>query len=516
MSVTVTHREYDLRVREWRRIASVLAGRDAILDAGEEFVPVLSGQNLAQYQAYLMRGLWFGATQRTHKGIVGLVFSQDPQYSVPANIAKFIPDVTNTDVSLEEFAKDVFSEAIAYNWGGILVDVPPEEDLVLPSDSRPYLTYYNAYSVRWWKQERIRGKLQTTVVILEETDEDPIPGQEYGTILRTNYRVLKLAPMIDERTGRTALVYRQEEWEEVEDPTDPINKNKEWRLVETIFPKRKGNFLDFIPFTFTTTEGVQPHICKSEMLDLADMNLDHWRLSVDLRHGLHFTALPTPCASAVPDGESLRIGSESAWTSTDPNFKSWYLEFSGQGIKAIEDAIERDEHLMSLLGSRLLETQKRAAETAEAMVIRQASEDSVIMSAARSVEKAIEKSLQSMSWWMGEEYPKVNVSLTQSLQDLQLTTADMIVIMRSYQSGLISEQSFLEALIRKQYIRGRNWSEEAALPRIDPELQLVTGTGLQMEEQQKVGKQRAMLDRSTVITGDGVTNDRKLQSSTGK
>jgi hypothetical protein len=466
VSVTVTHPEYEARQDEWHRISAVLDGRDAVIAAGEDFVPMLGGQTPGQYQSYLLRGLWYGGTQRTRKGIVGLVFSQDPQVEVPSNIEPYMDDITQNDVEFNEFAKQVFNEAVAYNWGGILVDVPSPDEIVLPTDARPYLSFYHATNVRWWKQERIAGKMQTTVVILHETVEELIPGQEYGSECVEQYRVLKLEKETDVN-GRSFYVYRQEEWRNLEDPNEPLKQEKKWRIVRTITPTRKDQPLNFIPFTFITTDGTEPHIAKSDLLDLVDVNLDHWRLSVDLRHGLHFTALPTPCASGIPDGLDLKIGSETAWTSTDPNFKSWYLEFGGSGIAAIDTAIDRDEHLMALLGSRLLETQKRASETAEAMIIRQASEDSVVMSAAESVSKGLEKALWNMSWWAGDEDPKVSVSLTSALQDLQLSTADMVVILKSYQAGLISQQAFLESFIRKNYIRGVDWETEAKRERIE-------------------------------------------------
>ena len=89
------------------------------------------------------------------------------------------------------------------------------------------------------------------------------------------------------------------------------------------------------------------------------------------------------------------------------------------------------------------------------------------MSAAESVGKGLEKALWNMAWWAGEEKPKVSVSLTSALQDLQLSTADMVVILKSYQAGLISHQAFLEAFIRKQYIRGVDWETEAKRERIE-------------------------------------------------
>lgn len=491
MSVTVVHSEYQARIDEWDRISAVLAGRDAVIESGEKFVPKLGGQNDEQYRNFINRGLFFNGSYRARKGIVGLVFSQDPQIDVSSAIEDFLDDITLTDTSIYEFAREVFTETIAYNWGGILVDVPPTEEYMSPADNRPYLTFYHATNVRWWQQERIKGKLQTTRVILHENVEEPIPDQEYGSQCVDQYRVLRLDFIKDGNRGR--WLYKQEEWREIEDTSNPLRPERKWAKVNEIIPTRKGEPLDELPFVFTTTEGIEPHICKSELLDLVDVNLDHWRLSVDLRHGLHFTALPTPCASGIPDGLDLKIGSESAWTSQDPNFKAFFLEFSGAGMAAIQNAIERDEHLMALLGSRLLETQKRASETAEAMVIRQAGEDSVVMTSARSVEKAIEKALWHMSIWMGDDNPKASVSLTRALTELSISTADMVVIFKSYLSGAISEQAWLEACIRRGYIRGRDWQQEAALPKIEVPQQIKndgTSSG--------TGNSLPTLDRGTV------------------
>jgi hypothetical protein len=47
------------------------------------------------------------------------------------------------------------------------------------------------------------------------------------------------------------------------------------------------------------------------------------------------------------------------------------LDFWSKGLTMFERAMDRAEKLMAILGSRLLETQKRVSESAEALSLRQ-------------------------------------------------------------------------------------------------------------------------------------------------
>jgi len=110
-------------------------------------------------------------------------------------------------------------------------------------------------------------------------------------------------------------------------------------------------------------------------------DLDHYRLTIDYRHGMHFTALPTAWVSGFPKGDELRIGSSTAWVTETVGASAGYLEFRGDGLGTFEKALDRSERLMTVLGSRLLETQKRVSESAEALALRQAGEGGITATA---------------------------------------------------------------------------------------------------------------------------------------
>jgi Domain of unknown function (DUF4055) len=103
------------------------------------------------------------------------------------------------------------------------------------------------------------------------------------------------------------------------------------------------------------------------MADIIAVNLDHYRLDADYKHVVHFTALPTAWVSGFDKSATLIIGSSTAWVTETPGAAAGFLEFTGQGLKTFERAMDRDEHLLAVLGSRLLEGQKKVGETAQAI-----------------------------------------------------------------------------------------------------------------------------------------------------
>ena len=74
----------------------------------------------------------------------------------------------------------------------------------------------------------------------------------------------------------------------------------------------------------------------------------------------------------------------------------WY---SPRTSRRLERALDRAERLLTVLGSRLLESQKRVSESAEALSIRQAGESSIIVTVRRS---RLTPREAGVAGWLGE------------------------------------------------------------------------------------------------------------------
>jgi hypothetical protein len=65
-------------------------------------------------------------------------------------------------------------------------------------------------------------------------------------------------------------------------------------LLSEVYPLMNGKPLDFIPFTFLSTDDNTAEVDEPPLIDLVNVNLSHYRTCADLEHGAHFTGLPTP------------------------------------------------------------------------------------------------------------------------------------------------------------------------------------------------------------------------------
>jgi hypothetical protein len=283
-------------------------------------------------------------------------------------------------------------------------------------------------------------------------------------------RVLKLvAGEAGDVAGKRDCYYQVELWQPKK--TQRRGAKVEWQLIETRIPLRLGKPLPLIPFVFHGPRHSRPDVDRGPLEDIVAVNLDHYRLNADFKHGLHFTALPTAWVSGFDKGASLRIGSSTAWVSETPGATAGFLEFTGQGLTTHERAMDRDERLMAILGSRMLEDMKKVGETATAIELRQAGEYSILSNVALSLSDSMTQVLRWVYWWNSTEELPDDVKGEQVLMQLNtdfstkgLASQDVQAIVAAWQAGAMSQDSMFDLFRRGEVLpEGRTNSEEAAL-----------------------------------------------------
>jgi hypothetical protein len=234
-----------------------------------------------------------------------------------------------------------------------------------------------------------------------------------------------------------------------------------------------GKPLPLIPFVFHGPRNALPDVDKMPLADIISVNLDHYRLDADYKHGLHFTALPTAWVSGFDKTSELRIGSSTAWVTDQVGAVAGFLEFKGHGLSTFENAQNRDERLMAVLGSRMLEDTKRVGETADAIELRQAGENSILMTLALSVSDSISQVLRWVYWWNStEQFPEdvsediVLLNINTDFTAKGLTSLELTAIVSAWQAGAISQATMFD-LFRKGEVlpTGRTDAEEQNLVR---------------------------------------------------
>ena len=471
MPANSTHLDYDANLPAWLRARDVIAGDDAVKAAGVKYLPRLDSQTDDEYAAYKTRACFFNATSRTCDGFLGLLFRRDPEVKLPDRHAGmggalrvFTEDVDLMGTSLFTYCKAVVGEVIALGRCGTLIDWQGDVE------SRAFVVRYAAEDILNWQTERIKGRNMVTMVALRELVSQPDADDPFAVDVTETVRVLKLELLPD---GATRYVV--ELWEPVLADGHRSNRRKksEWKLVESRVPLRLGKPLPLIPFVFHGPRNSLPDVDKMPLADIITVNLDHYRLDADYKHGLHFTALPTAWVSGFDKTSELRIGSSTAWVAETPGAVAGFLEFKGHGLSTFENAQDRDERLMAVLGSRMLEDTKRVGETADAIELRQAGENSILMTLAMSVSDSISQVLRWVYWWNSTEQLPEDVSedlvLLQINTDFTpkgLTSLELTAIVSAWQAGAISQATMFD-LFRKGEVlpTGRTDTEEKNLVR---------------------------------------------------
>ena len=467
------HPQYEHMVSDWELCLDAVAGEREVKRAGTKYLPMLGGQKSESYDSYRMRASFYGATGRTVEGMAGVVFRKDPIINWPKRDMEFLQTVGSDDAPIESVMRHCFQRVLTLARHGILLDL---DDSEITGQVFPFMTHYSALDILNWRAQRIGERQVLTLVVLAETDLREDASDPYKLTAEPLIRVLRLlTPGSTVNVGTeeitvTEPVYYIEVYERRKNQSG--NATQEWQLVATRVPKVRGKSLTEIPFVIFGPNDLGVSVDKPPVLDLANLNLSHYRSSADLEHGRHFTALPTAWVAGFKVDTELRIGSQVAWVSEDPQASAGFLEFTGQGLGALETALTQKESQMTVLGARLLEAPKRAVEAADTHKIRKVGEDSIVASIASTVSLGFERLLKMAASWraLGDKAVKdIAVELNTDYSSVEMSPQMLQALLLSLQSGRISYDTFIYNLSRGELLpEGRTMEEEIELINATP------------------------------------------------
>jgi len=435
MPVNSERSDYMAMKEKWSRLRDCFGGRDTVLKAGEKYVPSLPAKDANENEAYRKRGNFYNALKRTVQGMVGAVFQEPPEVECPEAIKPYLDDITLTNVPFEMFAQETGNEVMLTARYGVLVDMP----VSLATTNRPYCIGYKAEDIINWKTTRVAGNQVLTMVVLRESTEVPDPKDEFVHEVKTQYRVVQLTT-----AGCQVQMFKE-------------NENKKGEFVTDGPPVtllRRGIPLDFIPFVFICAINATPDLEDPPLVDLADVNLGHWRNSVDHEYGLHLVALPTPWVSGAKnsgDGSTpMKIGPSVVWE-LDIQGSAGMLEFSGEGLASLVSAMDEKKKQMAALGARLLEDSASVQETASAVKMRHSGEHASLRTVAQALEVGFMLVIQIVTWWVGiEEKPvdtEVSVELKKEYLDIKASAQDVQSALAALQANEISYETWWNILM---------------------------------------------------------------------
>lgn len=416
-TITTTHPYYRAYNGSWVDCRNAFLGQQAVKDAGVRYLPALSGQTPAEYEAYKMRALFYSITGKTVSALVGMALDQTPELKYPDKMAPYFEDHAGTQF-YEALSMSV-QEILLMGRFGILVDRPA-------GGGKPYFTLYSTEHITNWRTSDA-GDLEMVVLreyYLEQDESDNLLIE-----VRTRYRKLELVG------GKLEItVYKT------------AGGATDYAASPSTTITNTGVDMDYIPFFCATPMGLNINPEKPPMQDIVDINFSHYRTSADLEHGRHFTGLPTPYVVGAESQAKMHIGSTSAWVIPDASAKVGFLEFTGQGLQSLEKALAEKQSQLASMSARMIDNSTRGSEAAETVRLRYLSETSSLRSIVRSAQGLLNAAYGCMADMEGLDKTSVNIVLNTNFLDTKLSAAEIKAWVEAYLSGAISKEIYLHNL----------------------------------------------------------------------
>lgn len=414
----------------WTKSRDVVEGEEAVKEQGTLYLPALGRPSdpsySENYNAYLARSMFNPAVARTAAGLLGAIFRMPPIVTVPESMGylktRSDPDNQPLDLLIREIAKEV----ITIGRFGVLVEMKGNQECMFVT--------YPAESITNWRIEKQENgeNVLVQVILFEQREVEAADG--FGYDIEDTYLELKL------ENG----VYIQNRYIEASIDATKKSSGSEWVLTETITPTKKGTPLNYIPFICFSPDSLS---LESEetgpLLPLINISLSYYRSSADLEHGRHFTGLPTPYVTGVSKekfkGIDISIGSPKLLRFDSKDAALGMLEFTGAGLKYLENALKDKQQLMVFLGAKLLEPPREGVESAEALRLRQGGETSILSSLSDLVSLGVTKMLQYAADWQGVPTDKIIVQLNKDFFEHKLGPQEILALVESWQSHAIPQ-----------------------------------------------------------------------------
>lgn len=442
----VKHPLYELNMYYWQLLNILYKGEKAVKDSKTICTPMPGGMESDEFKNFIERGEFYNAFFRTVQGLNGSIFRKDVVFT--ENIHKDLETALET-ISADGRPPTVISrligcEVLKNGRCGVFVD--------MDDTNKPFWSFYDAAAIINWKTRIVNSREELHLLVLQEQyAKDDTQVFTHDTV-----DMFKVYMMIEGHCVYMSFI---------EDDSKSTKGSKQFIYVdEPTILIGTGAALTGIPFVFFGTDNLSANPNRPPLLDVGFINLAHWRKSVDLAHGLHFAALPTPWAAGFDKNVVTHIGPPRVWVSEEVNARAGYLEFTGKGLEAIEKALDRNESQMATLGAKPIDRVRNQVETAEAARIHSMSETATLASIAMNIACGLDMCVYWTGQWMRIETTKVRAEVNTDFVDTELSPNDIASLVKALQADGMSLDTFLYNLKRGELMPpGRSIEEEKEL-----------------------------------------------------
>lgn len=424
MTITdYTHPSYDQFAPLWRKVRDASAGEDAVKAAGKLYLPdpdETANDSSLRYQKYLARAVYFNATGRTLSGLLGVAYANWPALTMSRTIDPLRMDADGSGVDLIGQSQGVLADILKTGRAGLLADWTRGPEVkrartlaeAEAAGTRPFVLSFSAEQILTW--ELIRGKL--TRVVLKIFQDQYVDGE-----VRQLPTLLELLIVDDIYTIRTWVRH-----------TSAGN----FILTETV-----PTNISYIPFTFVGAVNNDSSPDTPPLLDLANLNLAHYRNSADFEESAFLMGQPTLAISGVTEDwrekqGGVVLGARSALVLPQDG-RAELLQVAPNTLA--ETAMDRKEKMMAAMGARLL-APGEAVKTATQSAAETKAAYSQLSLACDNVSQAYTQVLQWLETWaFPQSKSTASFALDTRFNDLTIDSNAIRETVAAWQAGLVPQ-----------------------------------------------------------------------------
>ncbi|MGY3265155.1 DUF4055 domain-containing protein [Lysobacter sp. HA35] len=427
MTTEYTHPEYRANEKKWRRVRDAVAGEDVVKDAGRDYLPApdedASGWTADRYASYLRRAVYYNVTGRTLAGLVGVAFANWP--AIETSEKYLLDDADGSGVGLVGQAQWMLAQVLQTGRGGLLADRTRLDPSVArrvrtvgdehAAGVRSYVVPYAAEDILTWELD---GTALSRLVLREQH-----ATYEGGEV--------QYLPQLRELTlieGKCHV----EIWRKYRDKGDFVRADS-WDTASPI-----------IPFTFVGAVNNDACPDPAPLLDLATLNLAHYRNSADYEESAFLMGQPQLWVSGFDElQQRISFGSRTA-IALPPGGECGLLQVSPNILA--REAMVAKEAQMQTLGARLL-SQGSATKTATQSAAETKAAYSMLSLACDNVSLAYTRAVQHAQKLVGGAQ-KASFAIDTRFSDLMLDANAIREVVAAWQAGLVP-QSDAWAVLRR-------------------------------------------------------------------
>lgn len=421
----------------------------------------ISSENLARYNAYLTRAIFYNVTKNTYSGLIGQIFTKEAQIDLPISLEFLKTNADGSGKGLEQLAKEGVGFIFKNSRFGLLADYP---NLKSPLSAKELetgnitttLKLYESKNIINWRTKIEGSETIYSLIVLKELNTWFDDGFELKE--RFQYRVLRL----NETGAYQVTIYKTD--------SDKVGPMSTFTPIETFVPTDfNGNVLKRIPFEFCGSDNNDAYPDIPVLYDIAVLNLGHYRNSADYEESCYIVGQPTPWFAGlseewVKQNPTIQLGSRGAIPL--PEGGSAGLLQAASNTMPIEAMKHKEEQFVAL-GAKLI-TSNNSTKTATESNIDNASETSVLSSIVANTSKAFENALKHCLKFMSpSDNEKIIFKLNNDFEISKMPVTERNQLLNEWMKGGISFTEYRDNLRKGKIAIGDN---EVALKDIEEEV----------------------------------------------